>query len=652
MNEANTLANLFETAISARIQGDRKLALELFEKIIQNYPQDINAYYEAAIELRHFKRFVEADERFKQVLEKEPNHIHALFQSAINARLQGKRELAIKRFDAVTEKHPQHISSYYQAAMELKEMKRFTEAEAKFQEVLCLEPNHLQALFQSAVNARLQGNRELAIERFDSVTKKHPDHTEAYYALAIELSSLQRFSEAEEKFQQVLQKNPNHLQALFRSGICAKYYGNNALAIQRFLQVIEKKPDDVNSCYEVFIELRKTKRFLEAEDLLRQALDKIPNHPGLLKMYYENRGDMYQNYESNQIKALQEYQKAFNLDKKNLTDKDAKFLLKMSYILCSTGREIEWANIASTLLDSSVIWQKIQNYIISQFNSIDLNNYIILFMQPRNVGDTANFLCLLKSLSQKFQKKIILFMADSPVLRDLYELFKGDHIFECYFNKLSECSNSPELVIQPIQPGKPSVLSLDQGLNKISNLEYTQPDHLRFFRLLTNLAPDAEITYPRIPERIQNEAVINFNTYKLKPGKTVLIAPLSHTYNSKYNTNETFKNFWNDLCDCLNAKGFDIAINGLHKNLVCITNVKYKVVEVPLIEIITFVEYSGFFIGMRSGLCDLLSFAKCHKTVVYPPEEKKAMSLKNMGYNEITVDPKNYNIEQVLSNAF
>lgn len=40
-------------------------------------------------------------------------------------------------------------------------------------------------------------------------------------------------------------------------------------------------------------------------------------------------------------------------------------------------------------------------------------------------------------------------------------------------------------------------------------------------------------------------------------------------------------------------------------------------VQIPISQIVSAVEYAGHFIGIRSGLCDVLSSAKCKKTVVY-----------------------------------
>ncbi|MCM1179245.1 MAG: hypothetical protein NC347_03235 [Clostridium sp.] len=58
----------------------------------------------------------------------------------------------------------------------------------------------------------------------------------------------------------------------------------------------------------------------------------------------------------------------------------------------------------------------------------------------------------------------------------------------------------------------------------------------------------------------------------------------------------------------------------------------------PLNEIYLLAEYGGYFIGLRSGLCDLLAFSGCGMTVIYPTEQDRyKYSFANMCFaKEIT----------------
>jgi len=59
-----------------------------------------------------------------------------------------------------------------------------------------------------------------------------------------------------------------------------------------------------------------------------------------------------------------------------------------------------------------------------------------------------------------------------------------------------------------------------------------------------------------------------------------------------------------------------------------------------LTEAISIVEAAGIFIGLRSGLCDVISSAKAEKIIIYPDRVYQGgkyidfYSLKNMGLSE------------------
>lgn len=94
-------------------------------------------------------------------------------------------------------------------------------------------------------------------------------------------------------------------------------------------------------------------------------------------------------------------------------------------------------------------------------------------------------------------------------------------------------------------------------------------------------------------------------------GNTILIAPdaTSVAY-------EPDKDFWKNLALNLQRGGYCVCTN--------LANAEEKGIEntvgvwIPYTRIATFLEMGGFFIGYRSGLCDLVASLKCKKIVIYP----------------------------------
>lgn len=97
----------------------------------------------------------------------------------------------------------------------------------------------------------------------------------------------------------------------------------------------------------------------------------------------------------------------------------------------------------------------------------------------------------------------------------------------------------------------------------------------------------------------------NFN---ILPEKTVILAPCSYTLPNLPIA------FWKKLAGKLLAEGYRVYFNLSDKesNLYDIPSINLSYTE-----ILNFVEQCGFFIGVRSGLCDVIAFAQCYKIALY-----------------------------------
>ncbi len=99
-----------------------------------------------------------------------------------------------------------------------------------------------------------------------------------------------------------------------------------------------------------------------------------------------------------------------------------------------------------------------------------------------------------------------------------------------------------------------------------------------------------------------------FREHGLKIGRTVLIAP--HAKSARSITDES----WATLAERLKDMGYEVCTNISGDERVIEGTIG---ISVPIEEICDFVEKAGTFIGIRSGLCDLLSKAKARKIILY-----------------------------------
>ena len=118
---------------------------------------------------------------------------------------------------------------------------------------------------------------------------------------------------------------------------------------------------------------------------------------------------------------------------------------------------------------------------------------------------------------------------------------------------------------------------------------------------------------PKVPVALRQQAERMFHELGGKPGRSVLI---SNKSNSNPNMPDSW---WLALIGSLQAAGFTLFQNTLNpRNPNPGDRLPGTIpVDVPIEQVIPFCEAAGFFIGMRSGLCDLLGTARVRSKAVY-----------------------------------
>lgn len=146
---------------------------------------------------------------------------------------------------------------------------------------------------------------------------------------------------------------------------------------------------------------------------------------------------------------------------------------------------------------------------------------------------------------------------------------------------------------------------------------------------------DDEVKNIKVPERrtLQQKDI---EEYKLRRDKTVILAPYSNTLS------EIKGFFWEGLADILLKEGYRVFTNSAGEREPVIR--KTEKIFFPLNQAIEIVEEAGIFIGVRSGLCDIISSARCKKIILY---EKN-----NFFYEGSTYDYFSLNKMRLCDNAY
>lgn len=116
----------------------------------------------------------------------------------------------------------------------------------------------------------------------------------------------------------------------------------------------------------------------------------------------------------------------------------------------------------------------------------------------------------------------------------------------------------------------------------------------------------------KLPKKLANTEYIDeyFKTNGLVKGKTVIIAPYANT-SSSLNSD-----FWKRVVLEYKNKGYIVCTNSSGEAELAIEGT--KAIFFPLFAAVQIIEAAGVFIGLRSGLCDIISSAKAKKIILYP----------------------------------
>ena len=99
------------------------------------------------------------------------------------------------------------------------------------------------------------------------------------------------------------------------------------------------------------------------------------------------------------------------------------------------------------------------------------------------------------------------------------------------------------------------------------------------------------------------------------PGNTILISYDAYSVESEFSDS-----FWSYIIGELKKKGYKVFINQeeSHESSYGADNL-----FLPYSAIVPALEWGGYFLGVRSGLCDIISTAKCKKVILYPQKRER-----------------------------
>ena len=275
-------------------------------------------------------------------------------------------------------------------------------------------------------------------------------------------------------------------------------------------------------------------------------------------------------------------------------------------------------------------------------------------------------LFLYKRLMKNLSKDAFMFVAPYTGIGDIYlvglffnEYLKRNNIKEYVFVVVSgACKKAAEMFnIKNIKVVKSNhaedLVNLNKGFGtkfKIETLNdgwssdaiqwirgYKNLDFAKMFRYFVFNFDDS-VQYQLPPRKDwQREIDELFKKHDLTKGKTVILSPYSNTLF------ELPDDFWENIASHCKGLGYSVCTNCATKNEKPVKGT--EAVFFPLGMAVDFVEAAGYFVAIRSGLCDIISSAKAKKVILYEKDgffykssPYEYFSLKKMGLCDDAVE--------------
>ncbi len=243
-------------------------------------------------------------------------------------------------------------------------------------------------------------------------------------------------------------------------------------------------------------------------------------------------------------------------------------------------------------------------------NKIDIKSDEWFFILPYGIGDLYLFISLLNAFKRENNSQNVSIGLVKQFQSQLFEVFdvQINRIVIINNNELQFCSRNS------LSIGKPIILHPEYFFPKsfYSLIGYKGITLNDVYKLMLNLPIQTKNEKPILNQIHLVAAYTKYNLYNPERNQSVLLSPHANSFVE----NTIAFEFWQKLTEELNLMDYRVLINSNKQPFI---DIKHVVpVDFSLTEAIPFVEHCEFFIGVRSGFCDLISTAKTKKIIIYP----------------------------------
>lgn len=267
-------------------KGDLAKSRQVFEAVAQALPKESIGPYQLGLVSRAEKNDGKALAYFEEALNRKQTAIEPITQIVAIKLAQGKSDEARKRVSQQIEQAPQSPLLHSLLGQLWAQDKRYTEAEGEYRKAIELDSSLSQTYLNLGLIYQQTGRLDQAVKEFESVLEKNPKMLSAYMLLGILHEKRKDYDKAQANYETVLKLSPRFpLAGNNLAWLMLERGGNLDVALSHAQTAREVTPDDPRVADTLGWIYYKKNAYLLAVNLLKEAVDKLPNEPAVQYHY-------------------------------------------------------------------------------------------------------------------------------------------------------------------------------------------------------------------------------------------------------------------------------------------------------------------------------------------------------------------------------
>jgi tetratricopeptide (TPR) repeat protein len=241
--QVETIEELYLQGVLLYEAEDWDAALAMFDRCLQQNPQDHKVLFMHGNTLDELDRPDEAINSYDKVLETKPSSHEAWSNRGLALGSLGRFNEAINSYDKALKIKPDAYEVWYSRGVILGKLGRLDEAIDNYDKALKIKPDAHEAWNNRGVILAGLGRLDEAIDNYDKALKNKPDAHEVWCNRGKALDELGRPNEEINSYDKALKIKPDYYEAWYDRGVVLGNLGRLDESINSYDKALKIKPD-------------------------------------------------------------------------------------------------------------------------------------------------------------------------------------------------------------------------------------------------------------------------------------------------------------------------------------------------------------------------------------------------------------------------